>query len=611
MQNKKNQRGFFTAMAIVGAVLLVGGGVFVLSGLSTLGGSDSRFSSIFSAQILGSDCGYVEKCETKATLTSKRECKDIDVCFDDCTNKDNKCKCESKCKKQNVCRTVKKCEDKKVCKKVYECKPSIKITRPNGKEKIEVGKKFNITWQSKGDVKKVNILLYKGGQYLRDIAKGVSNKNTRYYAWVPEKGIHSGTDYKIRINTDVEGVYGESKEFTLLASPTSISLVSPTGVEKFDPGRNCRISWQYFGDIKEVGIVLYKNGQKIKDIASNVSAGSKTYNWAVDKDLQSGSDYKIRLNTNAKDEDGKDIFSESNNFTILPLLDIKISYPIGKQNLEIGKAYNIVWQMSGDTKAVKSVTVSLFKGGQKVKDIASDLSASIKTAKWTIEKDVVPGDDYKIRVTTDDSRFGESSDYFSINLRSLTVTISYPKGGEKFEIGRNYNLIWQVIGDQKEFNSINIALYKGDQKVKDIASDVPSTQRYFSWKIGDDVSPADDYIIRVSTADGREVYGNSEKFSILPRPSISVVSPNGGEAWKAGEKYEIRWDRNTSASATVRIELYKADKFLRTLLESTSNDSSEFVTLSKTLKVGSDYTVKIIDNSKQVWDTSDSYFKIF
>jgi len=510
MNNKSSQRGFFTTIAILSAVLLFGAGFLVQSTLFSDKGV-SNIGEIISAKISGSDCSFVEKCETKPVLSSKKECKDIDICFDNCSIAENKCKCESKCQKQNICRAVKKCQEKTTCRKVYECKPSIKVTRPVGKAKIEVGKTFNIIWQTKGTIKKVNIALYKGGVRQKDIATNVSNNYK--YSWVVDGSIHSGSDYKIRISSVDDGnIFSESDEFNITPGLLSVMIISPAGGEKLEVGKKHQIKWQFFGNIKEVSIVLYKGGQKIKDIASNVSATQKLFSWTIDNSLQFGDDYKIRINTAVKNEDGNEVFSESNNFNLV-------------------------------------------------------------------------------------SSFG--------------ITVLYPRGGEKLEVGRTYNLNWQTIGNIKEFGKIGVFLYKDDQKITDITMDLPATQRYFSWKVGDDVSFGENYKIKVATTSGKEISGESVKFSILPRPAIKVIIPNGSEEWKMGEKYDIRWEKNESASFYVSIDLYKGDKFLINIFSSTANDGMETWMIPKNMKVGSDYVIKITDTAKRVGDSSDSYFKIF
>lgn len=99
--------------------------------------------------------------------------------------------------------------------------------------------------------------------------------------------------------------------------------------------------------------------------------------------------------------------------------------------------------------------------------------------------------------------------------------------------------------------------------------------------------------------------------------SLSVISPNGGEVWEAGETYEIKWDNNSSEIEGVYLELYQDDKYIETNLKTEAPTTIEGGayewTIPEYLEEG-DYKIKITGNTEEdtgiAEDFSDGTFKI-
>ncbi len=103
--------------------------------------------------------------------------------------------------------------------------------------------------------------------------------------------------------------------------------------------------------------------------------------------------------------------------------------------------------------------------------------------------------------------------------------------------------------------------------------------------------------------------------SVITTASITVVSPNDGEAWKRGTVYPITWKYTGSPGSSVSIVLFKGDSQVYTIASSTpvgtggSGSSTWKIPSDKPL--GSDYKVKIQSTSQPtIKDTSNNYFKI-
>ncbi len=100
-------------------------------------------------------------------------------------------------------------------------------------------------------------------------------------------------------------------------------------------------------------------------------------------------------------------------------------------------------------------------------------------------------------------------------------------------------------------------------------------------------------------------------FTIVEQPSITVVSPNGGENWKRGTTHTISWSRIGNTGTYVKIELLKGTNVNRIISSSTANDGSYSWYVPTIQTPGIDYKVRITSTNNPIYkDTSNSNFII-
>jgi hypothetical protein len=153
-----------------------------------------------------------------------------------------------------------------------------------------------------------------------------------------------------------------------------------------------------------VRISLYKGGAYKCQIASNVSAGAGSYNWAISGALTAGEDYKVRVTCNS-DTNVYDL--SDSNFTIGS--PITVTSPNGGEVWVAGTSQDITWNHTGGCSS--DVRISLYKGGVYQYQIAASISAAAELYSWNIPVTLAAGDDYKLRVTCNaDSNVYDLSD---------------------------------------------------------------------------------------------------------------------------------------------------------------------------------------------------------
>lgn len=90
------------------------------------------------------------------------------------------------------------------------------------------------------------------------------------------------------------------------------------------------------------------------------------------------------------------------------------------------------------------------------------------------------------------------------------------------------------------------------------------------------------------------VNANSGAVAQQQAKSITVTVPRGGEQWNTGTGYTIKWTTSGSV-ANVNIQLLKNDRFVSTIVNSTTNDGSHRWTIPANTPLGTDYKIKITD----------------
>jgi len=111
------------------------------------------------------------------------------------------------------------------------------------------------------------------------------------------------------------------------------------------------------------------------------------------------------------------------------------------------------------------------------------------------------------------------------------------------------------------------------------------------------------------------IFTRSNYISVIPRPSITVVVPNGGEDWPEGVTHMIRWNYTGNPGSTVRIEALRNETYVGTVTAGTSIGSGGSGSFSLVIPpgfpLGSDYKIRVTSTSNATFtDTSDAPFTI-
>ena len=190
-----------------------------------------------------------------------------------------------------------------------------------------------------------------------------------------------------------------------------------------------------------------------------------------------------------------------------------------------------------------------------------------------------------------------------------TITVTYPNGGENWLQNSQHNITWT---SKNITENVKIELLKGASISSTISSGTANTGKY-NWIVPSGQTVGVDYKIRITSTSNSSVNDTSDdNFGISATPkSITVVSPNGGERWRRGTRYSIKWTTVGSIGSSVKIELLKGGILSRTITSSTNNGGAYSWTVPSRQTTGTGYKIMIISmNDSSINDTSDNSFTV-
>jgi hypothetical protein len=186
-----------------------------------------------------------------------------------------------------------------------------------------------------------------------------------------------------------------------------------------------------------------------------------------------------------------------------------------------------------------------------------------------------------------------------------SITVLTPNGGERWTVGQVATIRW---------NSANVG---GKVKIELSRDGGNNFEPLYVETENDGAqdwlasgAPTSKAVIRISSNGSTSVVDSSDAmFSIEAPPSLTVMTPNGGERWTIGQVATIRWN-SANVSGKVKIELSRdGGHSFEPLYAETENDGSQdwLVSGAPTSKA----MIRISGNgSTSVADTSDAAFSI-
>jgi hypothetical protein len=207
-----------------------------------------------------------------------------------------------------------------------------------------------------------------------------------------------------------------------------------------------------------------------------------------------------------------------------------------------------------------------------------------------------------------------------------TIHVIYPNGGETLYKGKPCTITWTSSGITLP---LRIVIVKNGARVGDIVTNLPAGTTSYPWTVGNyiggTVAIGNDYTVRVrvdTSVATTEIDDSNAFFTIAAdvKPSLRLLSPNGGEKWPYKNMRVISW-KAENWSGTVRLDLFQNGKIKGTIAKNLPSTPSFEWTVGKLLKgtagPGSGYKVRVMKEYEglkipklPLQDDSDNEFSI-
>jgi hypothetical protein len=456
--------------------------------------------------------------------------------------------------------------------------PKIVVSAPATGNNLSANRNFTITWDAQGAAPTTKLNIYRdtnyfGGSY--PLIEGNLSNSGQYIWQVPD---HLNNSYQVKVAyADDERAFGDSGVFRIIPE---FSVIGPASGDKWPVGTTQSIAWNCSSaNESRVNITYFVGGQEIDIINASANnsfpADTTRYqSWVLenmDNYVNKTAQFKIRvrgINTSAS--------ADSANIKIVGYFNVTEPNGSPTQNFTVGENTSIAWERKGNVPYVNIYLLRFANATNYtmlpiVIDYPANLTQTYNTHTWKVNDSISNTSSLKIRVTdandphTDvlaGGGYDDSDDYFKIRG---AFNISKPAEGNRTEIGRNFNITWNTIGN---ISRVRITAYNPEENetihnqsrfnfTVDRPYNITATyfnntgngQTIYPWPVPDNATAT--ARIRIYDYYDNSTYAESGNFSIVG--TFNVTAPAGGESWIVGAGSNITWNYTGSSITEAKI----------------------------------------------------------
>lgn len=375
---------------------------------------------------------------------------------------------------------------------------SISVSNPSSSTTWFKNEGNYISWNSEYAGDYVQIFLYKDNSLDRTISSYTNNDG--YHYWSVPSNLEIGSDYQIKISSyDYDNVEDYSSDFTI--DERTITITSPDQNSTWYKREEYKIKWTSRNAGNSVNIKLYENGA-YKSTISSYENNDGEYSWTVYSSLTDTSTYKIKIESASSSFSVSDY---SEDFSISQR-SLTFTTTFSGKTWFFNESHIIEWTSEN---AGNYVDITCYKNNVYCGKLAEGIANS-GSYTWNIPNIFQPSDGYSILIeSTEYSYVKDESEQFSIGGRE--IEIEKPSKNEILYIGEEFAIKWD---SNNAGEKIDIILYKNNEKVMTIASNVDGSDGLYNWEIPEDISEGADYQIKIASSSFSNVSTVSEKFSV-------------------------------------------------------------------------------------------------
>ncbi len=347
----------------------------------------------------------------------------------------------------------------------------LKLDQPNGGEHCAAALNYKIKW-SGANVEKVKL------EYSNDagnswvlIANMIPADPAEYNWLIPAAAVTENA--KVRVSDALaDSVLDESDNIFRITDQQTITLLSPTGGERWIAGNTYIISWSST-NVENV-MVEYSadGGSNWTQLAVSLSANQENYEWHTP--TQNSFNYKVRITNPQLPE----INVESNIFSIIDIPSISFTSILNTNTRLIGGSnFEINWISAG----VQNVKIVYTRNANSSNSTWTDIRSSINAAEgnflWEVPMVTSQNCRIKIMDPTDSDIFAESNVF---EIKEFGIHLLTPNGGENLQAKSRFPIMWN---SKPTIQKVNISYKLGAKGMLSIVQNYNASEEGYLWDV--------------------------------------------------------------------------------------------------------------------------------
>ncbi|WP_128700698.1 DUF2341 domain-containing protein [Candidatus Velamenicoccus archaeovorus] len=507
---------------------------------------------------------------------------------------------------------------------------SLEVSSPNGGEIWEVGKPHGITWFASGTLAHDLTIKYSiNGGTTWSLVSNNRPPSPAIYTWTVANTPSDTVSLRIYDPLN-ENITDTSNQLFAIVPAPKITVNSPVQGDVWKEGLTKTLSWtanqNWFCPTVDIE---YSNDDFISDvhaIAAGVSIGTPvgsnpnddingSYNWTVPSAFSDSMKIRVKESALPADRNGQPrdtqliIQGLSGVFTIAAPT-VTFTAPVSSDVLVAGENFRVIWITDGTIS--NDLLLEYSKDGSTWTTIATGVSNENKYYDWMVPQDAV-GDSVLIKITDNSNPQVTATSPAVQILGYPAIKVLAPNGTENLVIGETFNIKWKSWGAKlqsggSDYQAIRL-LYSDDNGVTwtEINSQQVNDGDY-PWEIPD--AESSQCLVKVEDASDTQISDVSDAVFTITIPSVTVITPNGGESWFATGNYNVTWTSRGYVNPDSLLLEYSTDGATWNTIKSGQANTGTYTwkvadVLSSTVRV------RITDAQRTtVTDTSNNPFTI-
>jgi len=143
-----------------------------------------------------------------------------------------------------------------------------------------------------------------------------------------------------------------------------------------------------------------------------------------------------------------------------------------------------------------------------------------------------------------------------------TVVVGQPRGGEVLTVGSTFTITWSSRDNVGVTSHDVLFSSNGGTTFTAIVTNLPGGAQSYNWTVPNTPTTAGKIRVVARDAAGNQGNGVSGTFTVVAdttAPSVTVTSPNGGEALQATGTFTITWTASDNVGVTSQDVLYSTN----------------------------------------------------